>query len=399
MAPEVTYLGFRINQEGISPVDEKIKPILEALVPQNVTQLKSFLGMLNCYHRHIPNMADILEPLHWLLWKNCTWNWSERQEKAFKKAKELLTSLTLLVHYDPNKQILLSCDASPYGLGAVLAHCMPDGSQRPIAYASHTLSSAERNYSQIEKEGLAIVYAVKKFHQYLHGRRFTIFSDHKPLLGLLSEYSPIPSMTAARIQRWALLLSSYNYELRYQKGTANANADGMSQSPHQALETEISAVNNDIMMVNLSRAPVTSVEVKTRTRRNPVLSRVLEFVLKGWPEEFSASESFQPYVTRANELAVDNGCLLWGSRVIIPPSLRGTVLNELYQVHLGMSRMKSLACCYCWWPSMDTEIEQCVRACKDCVSSQNNPSPAPLHPWEDTTKPWAQLHVDYAGPF
>ena len=244
MAPEITYLGFCINQEGISPVDEKIKPILEALVPQNVTQLKSFLRMLNYYHHHIPNMADILEPLHCLLRKNCTWNWSERQEKAFKKAKELLTSSTLLVHYDPNKQILLSCDASPYGLGAVLAHCMPDGSQRPIAYASRTLSSAERNYSQIEKEGLAIVYAIKKFHQYLYGRHFTIFSDHKPSLGLLSESSPIPSVTAARIQRWALLLSSYNYELRYQKGTANANADGMSRLPQRALETEMSAVNN-----------------------------------------------------------------------------------------------------------------------------------------------------------
>ena len=131
---------------------------------------------------------------------------------------------------------------------------MPDGSERPIAYASRTLSSAERNNSQIEKEGLAIVYAVKKFHQYLYGRRFIIFSDHKPLLGLLSESSPIPSMTAARIQRWALLLSSYNYELRYQKGTANANADGMSWLPQRALETEISTVNNDTMMVNLSRA-------------------------------------------------------------------------------------------------------------------------------------------------
>ena len=399
MAPEVTYLGFRINKEGVSPVNEKIKPILEAPAPENVTQLKSFLGMLNYYHRHIPNMADILEPLHCLLRKNCTWNWGEQQEQAFKKAKELLTSSTLLVHYDPNKQIILSCDASPYGLGAVLAHRMSDGSERPIAYAARTLSNAERNYSQIEKEGLAIVYGVKKFHQYLYGRSFIVFSDHKPLLGLLSESSPIPSMTAARIQRWALLLSSYDYELRYQKGVANANADGMSRLPQRALETEISKVNNDVMMVNLSRAPVTSIEAKTHTRRDPVLSRVLEFVLNGWPEEFSASEEFQPYGTRSNELAVESGCLLWGSRVIIPPSLRETVLTELHQVHLGMSRMKSLARCYCWWPSMDSEIEQCVRSCKECVNSQNSPSLAPLHPWENTTKPWARLHVDYAGPF
>ena len=399
MAPEVTYLGFRINREGVSPVDEKIKPILEAPAPQNVTQLKSFLGMLNYYHRHIPNMAEVLEPLHCLLRKNSSWKWSEQQDRAFQKTKELLTSSALLVHYDPNKPILLSCDASPYGLGAVLAHRMPDGSERPVGYASRTLSAAERNYSQIEKEGLAIIYAVKKFHQYLYGRQFIIYSDHKPLLGLLGESSPIPSMTAARIQRWALLLSSYNYVLQYQRGAANANADGMSRLPRRALETEVSKVSNDIMMVNLCKAPVTSVQVKAYTRRDPVMSRVVDFVLNGWPEEFCASEELRPYATRANELAVENGCLLWGSRVVIPSSLRETVLIELHQVHLGTSRMKSLARGYCWWPSMDAEIEQCVKACTDCSNSQNNPSLAPLHPWENTTKPWARLHVDYAGPF
>ena len=115
--------------------------------------------------------------------------------------KKILDETNFLTHYDPEKPLFLACDASPYGLRDVLSHQIPDGSQKPITFASRTLSKAERNYLQIEKEALAIVYAVKKFHQYLFGRHFLLYTDHKPLLGLLSEQKGTPSMAAARIQR------------------------------------------------------------------------------------------------------------------------------------------------------------------------------------------------------
>ena len=151
--PEVVYLSYRISKDGVTPIPEKIEPILKAPKPENVSQLKSFLGMLNYYHRHLPNLASILEPMHLLLRKNVKWNWGSKQDTAFKSAKEHLCSANLLVHFDPHKPIVVSCDASPYGLGAVLAHVMEDGSEKPVAYASRTLSDAERKYSQIEKEG------------------------------------------------------------------------------------------------------------------------------------------------------------------------------------------------------------------------------------------------------
>lgn len=112
------------------------------------------------------------------------------------------------MHFDPNKDIILSCDASPYGVGAVLSHCMENESERPISYVSRTLTAAEKEYSQLEKEGLAVVFAVKCFHQYLFGRPFSIFTDHKPLMGLFSELKGIPPLASARIQRWALTLSA-----------------------------------------------------------------------------------------------------------------------------------------------------------------------------------------------
>ena len=181
-AEEVTYLGFKINKKGITPLSDRIDSLLNAPQPQNVSELKSFLGMLNYYHKYLNNIATTLESLHHLLRKDTPWLWGNKQEKSFQQAKQLLCSTKLLVHYDPGKPLLLSCDASSYGLGAVLSHVMPDNSERPIAYTSKTLSSAERNYSQIEKEGLSVVYGIKHFHQYLYGRHFTILTDHKPLL-------------------------------------------------------------------------------------------------------------------------------------------------------------------------------------------------------------------------
>ena len=128
---------------------------------------------------------------------------------TFHKAKNQLQSSDALVHYDPEKELVLSCDASPYVVGAVPGHVMEDGSERPMAYASRTLSTEEMNYGHLDKEALAIVFAVKKFHQFLYGRHFQIYTDHKPLLGLLHPEKATPLMASGRMQRWALTLLAY----------------------------------------------------------------------------------------------------------------------------------------------------------------------------------------------
>ncbi len=134
--------------------------------------------------------------MHKLLRKDVFWCWEEDQEKAFQKSKELLQSNRVFIHYDEKNELILSCDASAYGVGAVLAHRMRDGMERPIAFVSRTLTAAEKNYSQLEKEGLAVVFGVKKFHKYLYGRKFVICTDHKPLLSLLKELKAVPQMAS-----------------------------------------------------------------------------------------------------------------------------------------------------------------------------------------------------------
>ena len=168
----------------------------------------------------------------------------------------MLCSVPLLTHFNPTKPILVQVDASPYELGAVMAHKMEDGSERPVCYLSQMLSDAERYYAHIEKEGLVLVFAVKKLHQYLYGNSFRIFTDHKPLLGLFAEHKPIPSLAAARVQRWALFLAAYNYNLEYRTGSLNGNADCLSCLPLGAQEEDVVPSTNRVHMMNLVDVPV-----------------------------------------------------------------------------------------------------------------------------------------------
>ena len=175
LAPSVVYLGHQIDSEGLHPVAENVKAVQEAPAPKNVSELKSYLELLTYYSRFLPNLSSELAPLYKLLKHNKPWHWTSRQKKTFERSEQLLLSSQLLVHFDPNLVVHLACDASSHGIGAVLSHKMPDGSEK-LGFVSHTLTDAEKKYSQIEKEGLARVYGVTRFHSYLSGHHFKLQS-------------------------------------------------------------------------------------------------------------------------------------------------------------------------------------------------------------------------------
>ena len=394
----VTYCGYIVSKDGVKPMTQNVEAVYNAPSPTNITELRSFLGMVNYYNAYLKDLTVQSDPLHKLLRKDVKWAWTKDCQRAFEDIKQALCKAPLLVHFDPKKPILVHGDASPYGVGAVLSHVMEDGSERPVCYASRTLSVAERNYGHVEKEGLALVYAVKKFHQFLFGFRFLMFTDHKPLLGLFSETSSLPARAAARVLRWAILLSGYNYELKYRPGEANGNADALSRLPLDARNGEVSQKVVSVAMMELVKAPVTEKEVRDQSRVDPVLSLVIRLVLEGRSKVDCENESLKPFLSRLSEFTSEGGCLLWGDRVVIPNSLRKKVLLELHEVHPGASRMKSLARSYVWWPNMDVEIEYLVKDCAVCQQNQRNPSKSPAHHWEYPTSPWERIHVDHAGP-
>ena len=209
MKPTVDYLGHLIDSEGLHATSEKLKAIVDAPTPKNITELRSFLGLLNYYGKFLPNLSTLLHPLNNLLRHDCKWKWTTECEKAFQQAKNLLVSSKVLAHYNPAQPIKLAAYASAYGVGAVISHVLPNGNEKSIAFASRTLTPAERNYAQIEKEAFALIFGVKKFHQYLYGRKFTLVTDHKPLLAILGPKKAIPSLAAARLQRWSIMLAAY----------------------------------------------------------------------------------------------------------------------------------------------------------------------------------------------
>ena len=396
---EVTFCGYRISKDGVRPMRENVEAVTQAPEPRNISELRSYLGMLNYYQSYLPDLSSVSEPMHRLLRKGAAWKWGADQEAAFQKTKLMLGKSPLLVHFDPKLPIVVHTDASPYGVGAVLSHLVDGGKEeRPVSYASRTLTVAERNYGHIEKEGLGLVFAVKKFHHYLFGHHFTMVTDHKPLLGLFGENRGVPDRAAARITRWALLLSAYDYKLEYRAGKLNGNADGLSRLPMELEKEDISQPIASVHMMELVNSPVTEIEVRSEIRKDKLLSKVLEHIMSGWPPACKTDE-LRPFWLRRNELTVEGECILWGSRVVVPDKLRDTVLKQLHEVHPGISRMKSLARSYVWWPCIDKDIERTVKSCKECCVNQNNPSAAPVHPWEAPKDPWERIHVDFAGPF
>ena len=393
----VEYLGHCIDTDGVHTSESKVKAIVEAPTPKNVTELRSFLGLVNYYGKFVPNLASVLHPLHQLLRADAKWVWSAQCQCSFDEAKAKLVAAPILTHFDPNLPVHMAGDASQYGIGAVISHIMPDGTERPIAYSSRTLTSHEKQYAQVEKEALSLIFGVKKFHQFLYGKRFTLVTDHRPLTAILGPKKGIPLLAAAHMQRWALLLSGYSYDIHFRPTTAHSNADCLSRLP---LPT-YSPIGNydDAAVFNICQVealPVHAPQLMAATRSDRQLSKVLHYARHGWPEQ--VPEELHPYWRKRDELVVEGDCVMWGTRVIVPDKLRKRVIDELHRAHLGVVKMKALARSHVWWPGLDQQIEDCAKSCSSCQVDKRSPPKAPLHPWAWPTVPWQRVHVDYAGP-
>ncbi|XP_008184219.1 uncharacterized protein K02A2.6-like [Acyrthosiphon pisum] len=313
----------------------------------------------------------------------------------------MLISSPVLAHYDKKLPIKLTVDSSSYALGAIISHTYPDHSERPIAYTSRVLSNSECKFPQIEKEGLAIIFGVQKFYDYLYGRKFTLVTDHKPLIHIFGEKKGIPIYAANRLQRWAYVLSSFDFEIKYIKSEGNT-ADFLSRIKTNQCNNNINEY--DDAHINFiheqSPFPLDWHKIKIETKRDPITSRVLHATKTGsWSNDFSINSELNSYNTRKIEITAEQDCLFWGYRVIIPTKFRKSILTELHSCHIGMSSMKSIARSYFWWPSIDKEIEDMARNCNECINARPNPPKSVLTPWKWPQRQWTRVHCDFLGPY
>lgn len=391
---EVSYLGFRINKNGLSKTTERVEAILKAPKPNDVSQVRSFIGLVNYYGKFIDSYTEIMLPFYELLKADSKFDWDDRCEKSFEILKRKIAEEVTLAHFNPKIPIILTCDASQKGIGAILSHRFQNGEERPVVFASRILSKAEQNYSVLQKEALAIVFACDKFYQYLKGNHFILRTDHKPLISLLGENKGIPKMAASRIQRWALFLSGFEYKIEYVRGKNNC-ADSLSRFP---LEENLLNADKDASLVNFivnnRNININFSKIELESARDRELSTVLNAINTGT----TLNDNFRPFKVRINELHVEEGVLMWGYRVVIPQKLRANILEELHSTHLGIVKSKSLARSYFWWPNLDKDLEQTVKSCKFCNTLKPDPNKAQLMTWPVADGVWQRVHTDFCGP-
>ena len=221
---EVTYLGHIIGANGLNPDPKKIEAVREFPKLKNIKSVRQFLGLAGYYRRFIKDFARLAKPLTRLLQKNEAFCWSEDAETAFLRLKEALCTAPVLKPPDMSQPFLITTDASGYAVGGILSQGKI-GSDLLVAYTSRVLRGPELKYETYEKEALAIIHAVRTFRPYVFGRKFTIVTDHQPLVWFKT------ADLNTRVQKWRFKLSEYDYEIVYKPGRMNANADALSRNP------------------------------------------------------------------------------------------------------------------------------------------------------------------------
>ncbi|UYV82470.1 K02A2.6-like [Cordylochernes scorpioides] len=426
----VKFLGHTLSSEGLFIDEEKLDAITKMEAPRSTKELKSFLGMVNYLGKFIPNLADKLQPLNSLLSTKNEWVWDEPQKKSFNLLKQELVSRPNLALFDPSRTTIVSADASSFGLGGVLRQEQPDGSLKPIAYVSRTLSETEKRYSQIEKEGLAIVWTCDRLKDYVTGIKIHIETDHKPLISIFTSKS-LEDMTP-RLQRLKMMslfrrynglvlqrrmlevhfivhqlsidsvgdfveapevastkmrMMRYSYQISHIAGKKQIVADMLSRKPmskphKDELEEELSAY---IQSIEFPATEERLLEISRKQKEDSLCSQLAKYCMSGWPKnKREVDPALRGYWQFQKDLTYQNGLLLRGQRILIPKSLRKDILEKLHQGHFGINKCRSRAKESVWWLGISQEIERMER----------KPKHEPLMPSEFPIRPWQKVGMD-----
>ncbi|MCG8048362.1 MAG: DDE-type integrase/transposase/recombinase [Candidatus Thiodiazotropha taylori] len=388
---KLVFMGHVLSRKGIAPEKVKVEAILNAKEPENASEVRSFLGLVNFNARFIPDLSTVAEPLRRLTKNNVEFKWGPEQSKSFSLLKERLTNAETLGYFNPNAKTMVIADASPVGLGAVLVQ-QQNGEQRIISYASRTLTDVEKRYSQTEKEALALVWACERFSIYLIGIDFELITDHKPLEVIYGK----TSKPSARIERMVLRLQPYRFTVKYKSGRSNI-ADPLSRlTQGQTEKSQVSKVAEEyirFMTVNAVPGALTAHDIELESGKDPEM-KLLRYAIRhnNWTD-------VPEYKHVRNELTFIGKLVLRGTRIVIPSSMRKCVLEIGHEGHQGIVKTKAFLRESVWWPGIDTQAERLVRQCHACQLVSQPTKPEPMSRTQLPEGPWQHLALDLMGPF
>jgi len=320
---------------GHDPDKRKLDAILSMPCPENKAALQRLLRMTTYLARCCRSYSEVTAPVRQMLAQDSEFRWDERHTAALEKIKRLLTTAHVLGYYSPQEEVTQQCDSSSYALSAVL---LQNG--RVIEYASRAMTEAERNYAQIEKELLSIVFGFERYHTYLYARpdKVKVQTDHKPLLAITKK-----ALGAApkRLQRMLLRLQRYNLELHWVPGRDLILADALSRAVAADTATVSSGDADDIAALSTDAEQMGDLRMVASQRTvnalraaaadDPVYQRLKRQIIAGWPDsQDDVTSDLKPYFTFADELAVSGDLVFKGQRVILPLGYRQAIYLSAY---------------------------------------------------------------------
>ena len=403
----VDFVGHRVTSQGVSPLQSNVEAISMLEAPDSLKGLRSFIGAASFYRKFVPHFSDIVEPLNELLRGDATFAWSEERQRAFDRLKRELTSSQVLAHFDLELQTQVTTDASGVAIGAVLSQTQHDGSERPVAFASRTLTSTERAYSVSEREALACIWACERWHWYLYGRQFTLRTDHSALTALLAGGSK--GRKPMRLLRWADRLNEYQFSVVYRPGVDNVVADLLSRSevkpPGETVQPQsvTSTADTDLyvrtIFGNSSLNGLGLTDLADATAKDEVLQRVVQRCTSGWLKSDSRDSAISAYSKVSIDLSLEAGVLFRGEQAVVPISLQQQVLQLAHEGHPGIVKMRQRLRDCVWWPGINNDVDRHVKHCQACLLSDKSARPVtpPLHPISFPPKPWHTVALDIKG--
>ena len=380
---EVSFFGHRWNSTGISPDPKKTESILKMQFPPDKETMHSFLGLVNFLNRYTPKLAELCSPLRKLILKDSHYSPGDPEHAAFDAIKAEFKKKIILPYFDRNKETILQTDASKKGFGAVILQ-----EEQPIYYASRALTSAEKNYQNLEREAQAAVWGMEKFHYFLYGRKFILQTDQKPLVSIFRKHMIDVS---PRIQRITIRAWQYDFVPQHIPGRINVIADSLSRVT--PLEFQDSNAEKDILAVNFLQ--YSSIEERERdevlheTSKDKEFQSLKHYISTGWPAKRSQIPVFlHPYWNYRDELTIESGILMKNSKVLIPETLKQKYLIQIHQGHQGIEACRSRAREFVFWVNINNDLKEMVEKCDICQSQQNSTpivqkyiSEVPPHPW------------------